>query len=285
MAMPVLATKLFIPPPRSQALIRSRITRKLDEGLRAGARLSLISAPAGFGKTSVLSEWVASCRRSDPELRVAWLSLEQADNDPARFGSYLAAATVLALGLQPIAENETAGSLTATVSQLVNSVAQHDERFLLVLDDFQVIENPVIREAVELLVDHLPATAHLAIASRSDPLLPLARLRARGELTELRASDLRFTSDEAGAFLIRTSGQTLTDDEISSLEDRTEGWIAGLQLAALSLRDRDDVSKFVAAFAGSNRFVIDYLIEEVLDQASPEVREFLIQTAILDRFS
>ncbi|MDJ0333968.1 LuxR C-terminal-related transcriptional regulator [Salinibacterium sp. G-O1] len=285
MVMPVLATKLFVPPLRPQAISRSRITRKLDDGMRRGAKLTLISAPAGFGKTTVLSEWIASSRLSSPDLRVAWLSLDSADNDPARFQSYLTAAIDSAISESGFSDDDPTGSLDVTIPWLLNKVAQSPGRLLLVLDDFQLIEDPAVREAVELMIDHLPSTMHVAIASRSDPLLPLARLRARGELTEIRASDLRFTPAEAGAFLTRTSGKSLSDKDIAALGARTEGWIAGLQLAALSLRDRGDVSEFITAFTGSNRFIIDYLIEEVLDRAPLDVREFLCQTAILDRLS
>lgn len=285
MAMPVLATKLFVPPPLSQAVSRPRLTRKLEEGVRAGRKLSLICAPAGFGKTTVLSEWIAASRLSNPDLRVAWLSLERSDNDPARFRSYLIAAIDAAHGRATSTEDDPAGTLEATIAGLVNEAAHNPDQLLLVLDDFQLIEDTSIRDAVIFLLDHVPSSVHLAIASRSDPLLPIARLRARGELTEVRAADLRFTPEEAGAFLVKASGKSLSHDDVAALEARTEGWVAGLQLAALSLRDREDVSEFIAAFAGSNRFVIDYLVEEVLDRAPLDVREFLHQTAILDRLT
>jgi LuxR family transcriptional regulator, maltose regulon positive regulatory protein len=285
MAMPILATKLFVPPPRPQTISRPRITRKLEEGLRTGAKLTLISAPAGFGKTTVLSEWIAASRISHPDLRIAWLSLEQADNDPARFHSYLTAVIDAALNERSSPDDDPASSLEAAIPVLINRVTQSAARVLLVFDDFQLIEAPPVREAIGLMIDHLPPGVHIAIASRSDPLLPLARLRARGELVEIRASDLRFTSEEAESFLVRASGTSLSEEDVAALETRTEGWIAGLQLAALSLRDRGDVSEFITAFAGSNRFIVDYLIEEVLDRAPLDVREFLCKTAILDRLS
>ncbi|TFC12431.1 helix-turn-helix transcriptional regulator [Cryobacterium algoritolerans] len=286
MTMPaLLATKLFVPPPRSQAVGRPRLIEQLDAGIRSGRKLTLISAAAGFGKTTLLSDWVAEIRQQEPRMRVAWLSLEASDNDPVRFLGYLVAALQQAdtdIGAEiPVGQQPTESTLTT----LVNDIARSAHQILLVLDDFQLIEDKSIRDAVVFLLDHLPSTLHLAIASRSDPLLPVARLRARGELTELRAADLRFTPDEAAAFLGPVMGLSLSREDVASLEARTEGWIAGLQLAALSMRDRTDASAFIAAFAGSNRFVIDYLIEEVLERAPLNVREFLYQTAILDRLS
>jgi len=285
MAMPVLATKFFVPPPRPVAEARLRLTEKLDAGLHGGRKLSLICAPAGFGKTTALGDWVAARRLSDPELRVAWLSLEPSDNDPARFRTYLESAVDIAYGRDGSADDDPMRSLDAAITALVNATAHGTDRLLLVLDDFQVIEDHRVCDAMILLINHLPRSMHLAIASRSDPLLPIARLRARGELTEVRAADLRFTAAEAGTFLTTVSGKSLSDEDVAALGNRTEGWIAGLQLAAISLRDRTDVSGYIAAFAGSNRFVMDYLIEEVLDQAPDNVREFLCQTAILDRFT
>jgi LuxR family maltose regulon positive regulatory protein len=285
MAMPVLATKLFVPPPRSPAVGRPRLIEQLDAGIRSGRKLTLVSAPAGFGKTTILSEWVAEIRQREPPMRVAWLSLEASDNDPVRFLGYLVAALQQAdadVGTHILAGQQLT---EATLTVLVNDVARSTHEILLVLDDFQLIEDQSIRDAAVFLLDHVPSTLHLAIASRSDPLLPVARLRARGELTELRAADLRFTPDEAAAFLGPVMGLSLSPGDVAALETRTEGWIAGLQLAALSMRDRSDASAFIAAFAGSNRFVIDYLIEEVLERAPLNVREFLSQTAILDRLS
>lgn len=285
MAMPILATKLFVPPPRAQAIQRPRLTAKLEEGIRAGRKLTLISAPAGFGKTTLLSEWIAVTSRRDPDRRVAWLSLEPSDNDPARFLAYLVATLDQTdpsigaddLGSQPLDD--------AALTTIINRVSRSAHTIMLVLDDFQVIENAPVRDAVAFLIEHLPSPLHVAIASRSDPLIPVARLRARGELTELRAADLRFTADEASAFLTTVMGLSLSTEDVAALETRTEGWIAGLQLAALSMRDRSDVSAFISAFAGSNRFVIDYLVEEVLERAPLDVRDFLCQTSILTRLT
>jgi LuxR family maltose regulon positive regulatory protein len=213
------------------------------------------------------------------------VSLDESDNDPARFLAYLVAAMDAAAGGARAGSNEPSRSAEATLIALVNDAAECPGRLLLVLDDFQVVEDASVREAVAFLLEHAPANLHVAIASRSDPLLPIARMRARDELTELRAADLRFTPHEAAQFLAEATGMALSAADIAALEERTEGWIAGLQLAALSLRERPDPSEFVAAFTGSNRFVIDYLMEEVLERAPSHVREFLCRTAILDRLS
>jgi LuxR family maltose regulon positive regulatory protein len=285
MATPILATKLFAPPPRANAVARQRLIARMDDGVRSRRKLTLISAPAGFGKTTLLSQWIAATRRREPEVRVAWLSLDASDNDPARFLSYLAAA--LHSADAAFGSDDAKGPLTveATLTALVNDVARSPHNVILVLDDFQLIEEASIREAVVFLLERLPSTMHLAIATRSDPLLPLPRLRARDQLTELRAADLRFTAEEATAFLNSVMGLSLTPDDVAALETRTEGWVAGLQLAALSMRERTDVAGFITAFAGSHRFVIDYLVEEVLQRTPPPVREFLNQTAVLDRLS
>ncbi|MGC5224465.1 LuxR C-terminal-related transcriptional regulator [Micromonospora sp. DT81.3] len=282
MAMPVLATKLFVPPPRINAVSRPRLVRKLDDGVAAGHKLTLVSAPAGFGKSTVLSEWISASRRADPDIGVGWVSLEDSDNDPVRFLSYLSAAFD-ATNKSLSGPRNLSGSVESTLTSLMNEAAQTASCLLIVLDDFQFIEEASICEAISFLLDHSPPNLHLAIASRSDPLLPVARLRARDQLTELRAADLRFTPDEAAQFLTRATGIALSPDDTAALEERTEGWIAGLQLAALSLRERADPSEFVSAFAGSNRFVIDYLAEEVLERAPAHVRDFLGQTAILER--
>ncbi|MET4638169.1 LuxR C-terminal-related transcriptional regulator [Mycetocola sp. 2940] len=282
MAMPILATKLFVPPLRAEAVRRARLVQQLDEGLRSGRKLSLVSAPAGFGKTTLVSEWVAALGERTPHGRVAWLSLDSSDNDPIRFLGYLAAAL-----RDPAARPDAApqASVEAALTALINDLARTEQQVILVLDDFQTIESPAVRDAVAFLLDHLPPQLHLIIPTRSDPPLPVARLRARGELTELRAADLRFTADEASAFLRRVTGLSLSPDDVRTLETRTEGWVAGLQLAALSMRDSSDVPGFLAAFAGSHRFVLDYLVEEVLEATPPDVREFLLQTSVLDRLS
>ncbi len=283
MPAPILATKLYIPPARPNAVLRPRLIERLNEGLQR--KLTIISAPAGFGKTTLVSEWVAGC-----DQKVAWLSLDEGDNDPSRFLTYLVAA------LQPMAANIGEGVLSALHSSqppptesiltaLLNEITAIPDHFVLVLDDYHVIDSKAIDEALTFLLEHLPPQMHLVIASREDPPLPLARFRARGQLTELRAADLRFTPEEAAEFLDRMMGLNLSDADIAALEARTEGWIAGLQLAALSMQGRSDTSGFIQAFTGSHRFVLDYLAEEVLERQPKRVRNFLLQTAILERLS
>jgi LuxR family maltose regulon positive regulatory protein len=281
--MPILATRLYIPPPQPKVVLRPRLIERLNEGLHR--KLTLISAPAGFGKTTLVGEWVASCERP-----AAWLSLDEGDNDPTRFLAYLVAA------LQTIAPNIGEGVLGALQSPqppptesiltaLLNEITTIPDNFVLVLDDYHVIDAKPVDDALTFLLEHLPPRMHLVIATREDPQLPLARLRARGQLSELRAADLRFTSSEAAEFLTQVMGLYLSPEEIAALETRTEGWIAGLQLAALSMRGREDVPRFIRAFAGDNRYILDYLVEEVLQLQPERIRSFLLQTSILDRLS
>ena len=279
----ILTTKLYVPPARSELVSRPRLIDRLTEGLTR--KLILISAPAGFGKTTLLSEWVGH-----NELPVAWVSLDESDNDPLRFLTYIVAA------LQTIDSEMVAGALSdvqspqplpaeSMLTSLINEVAETAQDFVLVLDDYHVIEVRPIHDALTFLLDHLPPQMHLAIASRSDPPLPLAHLRGRGELTELRAADLRFTPDEAATFLNQVMGLSLSAEEVTALETRTEGWIVGLQMAALSMQGRADTASFIQAFTGSHHFIIDYLVEEVLQRQPERVRSFLLQTSILDRLS
>ena len=285
MTMPIMATKLYVPRPRAHAIARSRLVERLNEGTLSGKKLTLVSAPAGFGKTTLLSEWIADIQSRHTNIHVAWFSLETSDNDPVRFLNYVLSA--LQRADQEIGPIQLTGqsSIDAALAVLVNEVNRVASDLVLVLDDFQFIEEASIRDAVVFLIEHLPVNLHLVISTRSDPLLPLAGLRARGDVTELRAADLRFTYEEAAGFLNQTMGLALSNDEVATLGNRTEGWAAGLQLAALSLRNHADVAGFIAAFAGSHRFIVDYLVEEVLDRAPPNVREFLYQTAILDRLN
>ncbi len=276
MATPVLSTKLFVPPQRPQSVPRGRLFDRLDDGRRAGQKLTLISAPAGFGKTTLVSEWVAEVRVREPDVRVAWVSLDNGDNDPTRFLSYL----LVALECPPALPTSSPKSI---VTELINQIDQSPGATILILDDFQWIEGAPVRDAVSYLLEHQPPRFHVVIASRSDPLLPLARLRGKGELAELRAADLRFTPDESAIFLNQMMGLRLSAADIDALESRTEGWIAGLQLAALSMREHSDATAFIEAFTGSNRFVIDYLGEEVLQGQTDDVRSFLLQTAFLER--
>ena len=283
--MSLLATKLHLPLLRPQRVARPRLIQRLDDGLRLERRLTLISAPAGFGKTTLLSEWV-----QHRHTRVAWLSLDAGDNDLPLFLSYVIAAIEtlhpgavddsLAL-LRPAQALPTESILTA----LVNDLAGIADTFTLVLDDYHVIEAHAVHDALAFLLDHSPPRLRFIIASRIDPPLPLSRLRARDQLAELRAADLLFTPDEAAAFLNDVMGLGLSREDVAALEDRTEGWIAGLQMAAVSMQGRSDLSAFVRAFTGSNRFVLDYLVDEVLDRQPPAIQDFLLKTSILDRLS
>jgi LuxR family maltose regulon positive regulatory protein len=278
--MAVLGTKLHLPAPRRQLVPRQRLTDRLAGG--ALPRLVLVSAPAGFGKTTLLSQWLATATGQDT--RVAWLSLDDADNDPRRFLEHLVAA------LRTVGEFADAAALVATpgpvpaeavLTSVVNDLDLERGHIVVALDDYHVVEAAEVHRAVGFLLEHLPLHATLAMATRADPPLPLSRLRARGELVELRAADLRFTAEEAREFLADVMGLDLGDDEVAALEARTEGWAAGLQLAGLSLRGVDDASEFVEAFTGSHRFVLDYLVEEVLRHQPDRVRSFLLDTAPL----
>ena len=285
MSTPILATKLYIPPPRPKAVLRPRLIAQLNEGLHR--KLTLIAAPAGFGKTTLLSEWRVLCGRP-----VAWLSLDEADNEPIRFLSYIVAAlqTVapsIGAGLVAVLESPQPPPTAVILTALLNDITTLPDQFVLVLDDYHVVEagGPLgaVDQVLNYLVEHLPSQMHLVIATREDPPLPLARLRARGHLTELRATDLRVTSAEAATFLTQVMGLNLSVQDVATLEDRTEGWIAGLQLAALSMQGHQDISGFIQSFAGDHRYILDYLVEEVLQRQPAAVRSFLLQTAILDR--
>jgi LuxR family maltose regulon positive regulatory protein len=285
MLAPLLQTKLYIPPTRPELVPRPRLTERLNAGLHR--KLTLISAPAGFGKTTLLSEWVAGCGRP-----VAWVSLDKDDNDPTRFWAYCIAAlqTVRAdIGEAALAvlHSPRPPSIDATLTTLINEIAAIPDGFALVLDDYHVIEAQLIHDALATLLDHLPPQMHLVIATRADPPLPLSRLRGRGQLIELRTADLRFTPDEAAAFLNARVGLGLSAEDVAALETRTEGWIVGLQMAALWLQGRDSerITHLVSAFTGNHRYILDYLTDEVLLQQPESVRTFLLQTAILDRLT
>ncbi len=281
----VLVTKLFLPHPPPTIVWRPRLVERLNEGLTSGRRLSLISAPAGFGKTTLVSGWVADLKRP-----TAWLSLDEGDNDPTRFLAYLIAALQTAAphigqGLLAALQSPQPAPSESILIALLNELTTLQDHIVLVLDDYHVIDDTAIDLALAFLLDNLPPQLRVLITTREDPQLPLARYRARGQLTELRAADLRFTPAEAAEFLNHAMGLSLSPTDIAALEDRTEGWIAGLQLAALSMRGREDVSQFVSAFAGNNRYVVDYLVEEVLQRQPEAVRSFLLQTSILERLS
>src|SRR6266480_5457457 len=264
---PILATKLYLPRLRPNVVSRPRLIERLNEGLHR--KLILISAPAGFGKTTLVSEWVEGIERP-----TAWLSLDEGDNDPTRFLTYLVAAlqTIAAPigeGVLGVLQSSQPPPPEAMLTALLNEITTLPDHFVLVLDDYHVIDAKPVDQALTYLVEHLPPQMHLVIATREDPQLPLARLRARGHLIELRAADLRFTASEAAAFLNQVMGLSLSAADIARLSDRTEGWIAGLQLAAISLQGQQDATSFITSFTGSHHFVVDYLVEEVL-QHQPE---------------
>jgi len=300
MSTPILATKLYIPPPRPKVVPRPRLIERLNEGLSAGHKLTLISAPAGFGKTTLISEWLAGREPGEGGVRVAWLSLDAADSAPARFLAYLVAAlqTLFAgIGAEVLAalESPQPPRTETLLTALLNEIAATRREFILVLDDYHLVDaRPVDAQAsvdastavaavLTFLLEHQPPQMHLVIATREDPQLPLARLRGRGQMTELRAADLRFSPAEAADFLNQVMGLNLSAEDIAALETRTEGWIAGLQLAALSMQGHQDTASFIKSFTGSHHFVLDYLMEEVLGQQSESVQTFLLRTSILDR--
>ena len=293
-ASPLLETKLYIPRWRPALVPRPRLMERLDQGIER--KLTLVSAPAGFGKSTMLAEWVAGTPAS--ERPAAWVALDQSDNDPALFWAYFITALQTAHSVlgesalsmmrspQPPPIEALLGTLLNEITTMLPEPSTDSGRgFVLVLDDYHVIDAQAVHSGIAFLLDHLPPQMHLIIASRSDPPLPLARLRGRGESTELRASDLRFTPYEAAAFLNEVMGLNLSAQDVETLEARTEGWIVGLQLAALSMRGRDDVPGFIRAFAGDDRYIVDYLVEEVLQRQPERVRSFLLQTSILDRLN
>jgi LuxR family maltose regulon positive regulatory protein len=287
MSSPILATKLFIPPPPPKVVLRPRLIERLNEGHPAGRTLgvTLISAPAGFGKTTLVSEWITSCGRP-----AAWLSLDEGDNDSTHFLTYLVAAlrTIapnIGEGMWAVIQSPQPPPTESILTTLLNEITTISGNFILVLDDYHVIDARPVDHALTFLVEHLPPQMHLVIITREDPALPIPRLRARGQLIELRASDLRFTPSEAAQFLNQVMSLSLSASDIATLEDRTEGWIAGLQLAALSMQGHQDVPGFIQAFAGDHRYIVDYLVEEVLQRQPESIRSFLLQTAILDRLN
>jgi LuxR family maltose regulon positive regulatory protein len=292
--VPLLQTKLYIPPLRPGLVSRPRLMERLNAGLPTSdafsRALTLISAPAGFGKTTLVSEWVHALGGQTPPIAVGWLSLDEDDSDPTRFLAYLIAVlqtieTNIGKGALSALQSPQASSTQAILIPLINEIAAMSRSTILVLDDYHTIESSPVDNTLAFLLERLPPQMHLVIATREDPRLPLARLRARGQLTEIRAADLRFTSPEAAEFLNRAMGLDLSAENIAALEARAEGWIAGLQLAAVSLQGRKDASSLIRSFTGSHRYVLDYLMEEVLDQQSASVQTFLLQTAILDRLT
>jgi LuxR family transcriptional regulator, maltose regulon positive regulatory protein len=304
MSTPILATKLFIPPPRANIVLRPHLIERLNQGLAAGHKLTLISASAGCGKTTLVASWLAERRQEAGGRRQAgqpdpascllppasWLSLDAGDSDLTRFLTYLVAAlqtlaVQIGAGVLGVLQSPQPAPVEAILTALLNDVAAIPNQIILVIDDYHVIDSKPVDQAITFLIEHLPPQLHLVIASREDPHLPLARMRARGQLTELRAADLRFTPAEAAEFLNQMMGLSLSAEDIAALETRTEGWIAGLQLAALSMQGSKDISGFIRDFAGDHRYIVDYLVEEVLQNQPEPIRRFLLQTAILDQLN
>lgn len=316
MSSPLLTTKFHIPPSRPNLVSRLRLVDRLNSGLENGHSLTLISAPAGFGKTTLLAEWIDSLRGEDTArikngASVAWLSLDESDSDPTHFLTYFVATLNKAEGLEAPVGTGALSMLKAPeppptepiLTSIINDISVISRIIILVLDDYHLIDSSsgaistTVDDALAFMLDHLPPQLHLVVATRVDPNLPVARLRARGQLSELRAADLRFTFSETAAFLNRVMGLSLSTEDIAALETRTEGWIAGLQLAALALQGtrvrqgpvvqpvQNDTARLIESFRGSHRYVLDYLVEEVLERQSESVQRFLLHTAILDRFT
>jgi LuxR family transcriptional regulator, maltose regulon positive regulatory protein len=276
----VLTTKLFIPAPREQLVLRPQLIERLNNGLHC--KLTLIAAPAGFGKTTLVSQWLAGCQRP-----VAWLSLDLQDNDPKRFLTYFITALQ---GIEPnfgedLLSAVGASPLEPILTALVNSISAIPNNFILVLDDYHLMDAQAVHQIMVFILEYLPAQMHLVITTREDPNLGLARLRARQQLSELRVSDLRFTQAEVNEFLNQIKELRLSSQEVRVLETRTEGWIAGLQLAVLSMHNHQDIQGFIEAFAGDHRYIVDYLVEEVLQSQPETIRNFLLQTSILERLN
>ena len=285
----LLQTKLFVPQLRPSLVPRPHLIEKLNRGLHR--KLTLISAPAGFGKTTLVTEWIAGEERP-----FAWISLDERDSELARFLTYFIAAVqtlVPSMGIKVlgILESPQPPPVESILTILINEIAAIPEELVLVLDDYHVIDAPAVDKALTFLLENQPPPLHLVITTREDPQLPLSRLRVRGQLNELRAADLRFTAAEATVFLNQSMGLNLSAEDIASLENRTEGWIAGLQLAALALQGQSALpgpgkrSEFIQTLAGDNRYIVDYLVEEVLQHQPDPIRSFLLQTSILSQLS
>jgi len=284
MASPLVRTKLYVPRLRRSLVARVRLSERLNAG--AEAKLVVVSAPAGFGKTTAVAAWLEQAPKQNS---VAWVSLEESDRESSPFWTYVMTA------LQAAFPSVGDGALEAlqlahqpvepVLASVLNTFGDLDHELFLVLDDYHLVDGPAIADGMSFLLEHLPPRVHVVLITRADPALPMARLRARGELVEIRAADLRFTPEEVSTYFSLTDGPELDDSEVAALASRTEGWIAALQLAALSLQDRRDTASFIAGFSGDNRYIVDYLVEEVLAHQPDEVRDFLLQTSILDRLT
>ncbi|MBC7377583.1 MAG: AAA family ATPase [Burkholderiaceae bacterium] len=281
MTTPLLATKLFAPLPSPRSVERRRLTERLDAGLQG--KLTLVCAPAGFGKSTLLGAWVQAC-----ELPSAWLSLDEEERDPNRFVAYLTASlrsisADLGEGALALAQARPRPSAQTVLIHLINRLAKRRGKLVLVLDDYQWASNPEVDALLSFLIEHMPASLHLVVASREVPTIALARLRAQGQLLEIGQNDLRFHEEETRLFLNQSMSLGLTEPQVKALDARTEGWPAGLQMAAVSLAGQSDADQFIQSFTGSHRLVLDYLLEEVLQRQPADIQAFLLSTSILDR--
>ncbi|MGE5124370.1 MAG: hypothetical protein ACM3H7_07620, partial [Acidobacteriaceae bacterium] len=279
----ILTTKLSIPPLRSRLVPRPRLIDKLNQGLECG--FILVSAPAGYGKSTLISTWLPGL-----DCPAAWLSLDDNDNDPPRFLAYLLAAfREIDPSIDGIYESnhtyQSRSEIDLLLTRLVNRISSLNKSFCLILDDYHVIQNQIIHQAVSFLLEHPPAGVHVVIASRADPPLPLARLRARSDMLEIRLADLRFTSIEAANFLNYTMGLNISPEDVQRLTERTEGWVAGLQMAALSMQNSSNITGFITTLSGSHHYIFDYLLEEILSKQTEEIRHFLLSTSILNQLT
>ena len=291
MSSPILLTKLFIPENRPELVSRSHLVDQLNNGLHR--KLTLISAPAGFGKTTLVTNWLHSQEGDASPFLIGWLSLDEDDNDPVRFLTYLITAlkripgleTEIGAGALQMAQAPQPPSPQTILTAIINEIAIITEKIVLVIDDYHLIDNQSVHDALSFLLENLPPQLHLVITTREDPPLQISRLRSRGQLNEFRAVHLRFSTAETEEFLNQIMGLGLSAQDITVLEKRTEGWIAGLQLAAISMQGRTDISNFIQSFTGSHHFVIDYLVEEVLKHQPEHIHDFLLKTSILDRLT
>lgn len=281
----LLQTKLHIPQPNTRIVIRAQLLAGMDEALARGAKLTLVSAPVGYGKSTLVSSWL-----STTDCPAAWLSLDAEDNEPVRFWTYVISAIQTIQSEFGQAEinllrKAQTPSIESVLRNLINQFTKVSKKIILVLDDYHLIKSRDLHSGVNYFLDHLPPQIHLVLITREDPPLPLPQMRAKGQMVELRARDLHFTMEECAQFLNQMMGLNLKPEEITALELRTEGWVVGLQMAALSLRELDDSVGFIEAFAGDNRYVADYLISEVLERQPKQIRDFLLKTASVDRFT
>lgn len=283
----ILSTKLFIPEIRDNYVMRRSLVDKLVCGINMNNKLTLVSAPAGYGKTTLVVEFLNSIN-----LTSTWISLDDGDNDLAQFLSYLIVAlrragVTIESNTEKVAFDFNMSSTNAPITMIINDISSSSEKVILVLDDFHFIHSPQVNDLVKFLLEHQPPNFHLVIITREDPCLPLPRIRVQGKITEIRMEDLCFARDETADFLTRVMGLKLNNEAIDIINSRTEGWIAGLQLAGLSLNgsEEKDIGEFIRIFSDTHRYVIDYLVEEVIGRQTEEVRDFLYKTSVLDRMN